>query len=303
MLPTRKKIILRIDGSCPCGSGKTIQECHLDTDGCLRKPRPSLHPPLPRTGLSHPGCYLRGTSDCSEQISREHYFSRSVLEQLGKTLRVAGMPWFRPGETLDISVASLTAKILCKRHNEALSPLDAEAGQFFSILRHALIDLQRKTLSRRPTFHLVGGEALELWMLKVACGLYFGIGAKDGVKIAQTHSIDLNKVERALFENKWDARAGLYFQGATGSQINVADPVGMAPLTSDHDARFGGAVVSLHGFALEMLFDDKDTYAGAWTSLVRRPTELILERNRREHHIILTWPPGTPEASVRMQRR
>jgi hypothetical protein len=204
---------------------------------------------------------------------------------------------------LDVSVGSLTAKILCKRHNEALSPLDEEAGHFFSSLRNALIDLQRKTLSRRPIFHLIGGEALELWMLKVACGLYFSIGAKDGVKIAQTHSINLNKVAKAFFENSWDARAGLYFQAATGSAINIADTVAISPLTRDHEAVFGGAVVSLHGFALEILVDDEGTNPGPWTSLVRRPTELILERHRREHHIVLTWPPGTPEASVRMQER
>lgn len=301
MIAPNKKIILKIDAPCPCGSGDAIANCHLDVDGRLRKHLTSLRPPGAQTGFSHPHCYLRDTYDCSEQISREHYMSRSVLEKLGTGLiRVSGMPWVPTGQTLDTSVESLTAKILCKRHNEALSPLDAEAAIFFSALQQALIDLGRKTLSRKPIFHLVGGEALELWMLKVACGLYFAVGANDGVKLSATHTIDLAKVRRAFFECRWDPRAGLYFRGATGTAITVRDNIGMAPL-SGADRRFAGAVVSLHGFTLDLLFDDTNTAADAWSGLVRRPSELVLRKKQRQHSIVLTWPPGTPEASVRME--
>jgi hypothetical protein len=103
----------------------------MDFDGRFRKPHPSLRPPGKVTGYSHAGCYLRNTRDCSEQISREHYISRSVLTQLGEVLRISGAPWLDPDQTLDTTVENLTAKILCKRHNEALSPLDGEAGLFF----------------------------------------------------------------------------------------------------------------------------------------------------------------------------
>jgi len=298
-----KKIALRADGPCPCGSGKASASCHLDFDGQFRKPRPSLFPPRPPTGFSHRHCYLRSTCDCSEQISREHYISRSVLEQLGAVIRVSGASWLSPGVKLDTTTASLTAKILCKRHNEALSPLDTEAGCFFSILTNVLTDLERKSLSRKPKFHLVCGEALELWMLKVACGLYFGIGTTDRVRLAETHTIDLHRVRRAFFEGEWDARAGLYFHGAIGSRITVAHNVAISPLTMDHDSRFSGAIVSLLGFQLELIFDEKNTHSGSWVGLVRRPTELVIEKDRRRHSIILTWPPGTPEASVHMSGR
>jgi len=85
-----------------------------------------------------------------------------------------------------------------------------------------LLDLSRETLSRRPIFHLVGGEALELWMLKVACGIYFSVAAKDNVRIAERYSIDLKKVERAFFDGVWDNRVGLHFRGETGSVVDVA---------------------------------------------------------------------------------
>lgn len=86
------------------------------------------------------------------------------------------------------------------------------------MLTEALVDLKRRTLSRKPVFHLVGGDALELWLLKVACGLYFAVGAKDRVRLTETHTIDIQKVERAFFARVWDPRAGLYFLGTTGQR-------------------------------------------------------------------------------------
>ena len=71
--------------------------CHLDFDGHLRTRMQSPSPPGPQTRFSHPSCYLAGTDDCSERISREHYMSKSVLDQLGNTLRVTGMPLLNPG--------------------------------------------------------------------------------------------------------------------------------------------------------------------------------------------------------------
>ena len=236
--------------------------------------------------------------DCSEQISREHYISKSVLDQIGKSLLVTGMPWLSPGETLETSVGSLTAKILCRRHNEALSPLDAEAAHFFSVIRQILTDLGRRRFSRKPIFHLVGGDAIETWMLKVSCGLFFSIGANDGIKLSGMHSIDLIKVQGAFFERRWDQRAGLYFRGTTGAAININSNVEIAPLSKNQ--RFGGAVVSFHGLTLEFLFDTTDTNPGVWTGLVRQPSELVLRNQQRKHHIVLTWPVGTPEACVIM---
>ncbi len=296
-----KKSTLRLDSPCLCGSGKAIATCHLDFDGRLRKQLPALTPSGPKTGYAHLGCYLRGTCDCSDQISREHYMSKAVLDQLGTVLRVSGMHWQDISATIDTTVGNLTSKILCKRHNESLSPLDQEAALFFSALHKTLVDLERKTISRKPVFHLVDGTAIELWMLKVACGLYFGVGAKNRKKISEDHSIDMTKVERAFFESKWDSRAGLYFKGSTGSVINIASSVGMTTLSSDSDQRVCGAAVSLLGVTLELLFDTTGTNPGNWAGIIRRPTELVFARKHRQHSVVLTWPPGTPEASIVME--
>ena len=122
-------------------------------------------------------------------------------------------------------------------------------------LRKALIDLRRKTLSRKPIFHLINGAAIELWMLKVACGLYFSVGSKDGKRISETHTIAMDKVCRAFVQLDCDTRGGLYFVGNTGTRVTVADNVGMTTLTDQVARRFSGNRISLHGLTLDCLFD------------------------------------------------
>jgi len=296
-----KKISYDPELPCICGSGKSVLDCHMDWDGKLRKPLPDLRPPGVATGYSHPKCYLHLCNDCSTDISREHYMSEAVLSQLGKMLSVTGMPWLNAGEVKEISVANLTARILCKRHNEALSPLDQEAALFFGDLRNVILDLDRKTLSRKPHFHLVSGQTLELWMLKVACGVYFSVGAGGGQLLSKTHTIDMYKVTRALFDGQWDNRAGLYFLGNRGSVLSFSDHVQFSLLSNDKDLVFGGVRISLLGLTLEFLFDTSNANPGPWQGLIRRPTELTFTHGQRSHYFILTWPPGTPEQSVNMQ--
>jgi hypothetical protein len=60
-------------------------------------------------------------------------------------------------------------RILCKRHNEALSPLDAEAGRFMRAAR----DFHDGLSHGQPCddVRLFAGEDLEKWMLKTLCGM------------------------------------------------------------------------------------------------------------------------------------
>lgn len=283
---------------CPCGSGKPTWQCHLDFDGRLRKHLPSLRPPGPLTGYSHPGCYLRSTNDCCDQISGEHYMSEAILQRF-EGVRVSGMHWQKPGEEVTLAVSALKANILCRRHNSALAPLDAEAGLFFAAIDEGVADLKRKTLSRKPTFRLISGDAIELWMLKVACGLYFAVGAHDGVKLSSSHSIDIQKVRRAFFDRQWDPGGGLYFKGAPGERFGgKAHRIGMAPLSDNSAKRCCGTSVSLAGYRMEVVFDTVGVNYGPNLGLVRRPTELVWSRFHRQLFIVLSWPPGTPEARV-----
>ena len=66
--------------------------------------------------------------------------------------------------------------------------MDTEAALFFSVLRDVLTSLNQKPFRRKPVFHLASGEALELWMVKVACGVFFSsIASKDQERLSKTH--------------------------------------------------------------------------------------------------------------------
>jgi hypothetical protein len=212
------------------------------------------------------------------------------------------MPWLKKGEVLETTVDNLAAKILCKRHNEALSPLDDEAALFFSILRKAFNDLKRNRHSRKPILHLVCGDALELWMLKIACGQYFALGGSQGSRVSETHTIDLAKVRRAFFDRQWDPHGGLYFNEDLYRYVKLNNHISIASLTADSDRRFCGAEIYLHGFGLQCVFDVRGGDPIAWRKgPVSRPTELVLWNRGCEHRIMITWPSGTPENSFVLQ--
>lgn len=77
---------------CPCGSGEALAGC-----GNLAGELPLLTvgiiaPPAPVTGHTHPKCYMRSTTDCSTEISGEHYISDAILAEF-PNLGASGLPW------------------------------------------------------------------------------------------------------------------------------------------------------------------------------------------------------------------
>src|ERR1700746_1594875 len=112
---------------CPCGSGKAVRLCCLQPDGkTLRIRFPNLTPSGAVTCYSNPGCYLSMTRNCSPGLSGEYYISRDLLTEIGTAVTVGGVLWLAPDTQLVVGINSLTANILCTRHNS----LDAHAGKF-----------------------------------------------------------------------------------------------------------------------------------------------------------------------------
>jgi len=142
---------------CPCGSGRVLKEC------CLTK-RNETTPPGTKTGYSNSRCYARALSDCDRKLSREHYISESILSLRDKSIGITGFPWLDSGEQRSISKASLTAKVLCSRHNSVLSGLDSIALLLFTYLMGLNIEENQEVL-------LINGEEIERWMLKALCGV------------------------------------------------------------------------------------------------------------------------------------
>jgi hypothetical protein len=73
------------------------------------------------------------------------------------------------------------------------------AGRFFRALAELFDDLGRRTLSRKPIWHLFSGEELELWLLKTILGFFHaGVLSKDGRKIGDVQTVMNPAIETAL---------------------------------------------------------------------------------------------------------
>jgi hypothetical protein len=175
--------MIRLDpnkDSCPCESGSLLRNCCLDANGTLRTTPSVTRPPPPKTGFSNPRCYASELADCSRILSREHPISHGILKVLSHDglVTIDGFNWQDLNSTLELPTPRLASKILCKRHNQALSSLDAMALRFFQKLDNAIRQTQRQDRA-----FLFDGTDFERWMLKTLCGIVFSrqadIGAVD----------------------------------------------------------------------------------------------------------------------------
>lgn len=124
--------------------------------------------------MSENRCYAATIGECDGGLTREHYISKSILEQLGR-FSVTGLPWqsARP-----VAASAMTAWMLCKRHNEELSPLDTAASRLFSII--ASVQAEQRTGE-----HEIDGDLIERWSLKALYGMLTSGNAlrHDGVSV------------------------------------------------------------------------------------------------------------------------
>jgi len=112
-------------------------------------------------------CWAECLGGCSDKMSREHLVSESLFPE-GK-VRVEGFPWCREAPK-EIGIAGLTAKILCERHNNALSPIDtAGAAAFKAFEKTARLAATRERMKPHHWNVVrdeINGPLFERWLLK-----------------------------------------------------------------------------------------------------------------------------------------
>lgn len=266
-----------LDAACPCGGSRKLRACCFSPlDGQIRPPMPNLAPPLPVTGHAHPKCYMSFTQDCCTSISSEHYVSRSVLDAMGKDIFVSGMPWQRDGESASYGKSSMTAHVLCRRHNSALSPIDIAAERFFSGMNSIAAELNRKTWSKRISIRVIRGELLELWALKTLLGIFHaGIARSDGVRLKDGFSLRPESCGAPLAGAPLKHPLGMYVHSALDHRFQIENSVAMAPLTSNPGSDVVGLWIKMAGQDIKFFFERATVeFAGIERDHVFRPTDL-----------------------------
>jgi len=171
-------------------------------------------------------CWAKSGGGCSPDTTREHLVSKGLW--LSRTLQVSGYPWCRDTPK-QVGLGSLTSRILCRAHNNALSPLDQAAKESFQAFRLATTYLKERSAIRPRHWKIrrleSNGPLLERWFLKTAINLA-AIG-NEHVGWAEPAPDDAVApplfVRAVLGLESLPPPMGMYFGAFEGEQIEMAD--------------------------------------------------------------------------------
>jgi len=276
------------DDACPCGSGSSFARCCLGGDGRPAMALGGLVPPVPVTGEAQSGCYMAATANCGGGLSREHYISRGLID--GPELRVRGLPW-QCEEVAYYSPDNLVARILCRRHNAAMSPLDAHAIRFFLALEAGLKHAQRRSPSRKSRFFMTSGDGLELWAMKTLASLY---ASRIDFTTPDHRFRDFEPpMDRIVTELSAQNPRSIMTLSVPLTQDAHEERVGrravsIGPIVHEESRRLSGLLVRMHGIALVFNIDlpDEDTLS---EEEIARPDMIDLIGMGRTSRIFLSW--------------
>lgn len=287
---------------CPCQSGLPPTDCHASVargGWILPKFTPLLSGP--RTGVAVQGCYAAAACDCEGSLTDEHWLSEGVLREASddddEPLRLLGLSWAN-GAEVKLYPPSVVKKVLCERHNQALSPLDATARRIFGALRRYQRDLIADDGPGPSEFILSSGEHLERWLLKLLWGASAAgvVSSQAGPVTALSDDVD----ERALADFLYRDGARIdawecYAVGGLDGPVRAAAEIAVSMQTdSSNNLVFGTANMGVVTFG----FAFRPTQAGPAHELRRHPSAVCLtdESQRIQKVVALAWdgPPGRP---------
>jgi hypothetical protein len=239
-------------------------------------------------------CWADCLGNCSQESSQEHVISATVFTD--GVLTVKGLRWLN-GVERRLPKSRLTAGVLCKRHNELLSPVDAEAGRLSILLRQV-------ATGANPPAYALGGWLLERWCLKVLVNYMF-----SGWGPGRADTVLCHYVEAVFGIRTLGGGSGLYIPSiVTVGEATDADFCHWAALTDSSDvSRVHGIIISIRHFVMALVLSETATPEtvsplledgpgiesfgiGANVSAVHRPKGLTLRgRGPGETQLRLKW--------------
>jgi hypothetical protein len=249
------------------------------------------------TGRRNQACYASTLGGCSKSISREHYITEGVLKLIGDPITVEGFPW-QSGGVKTIGTNALTSKILCERHNTALSGLDQVGIRFFDKLRAARFEQPPSESVVSSQTSLFRGEMIELWMLKVLCGLVVSGNAPD--RNGSPIGVDLPSAWLGILfgHQPMPVAWGLWMPGAVGHVFGGLQP-NCITVIYEGGVLNGFIIILDHlGFVLVM---NQPPVVKAGTLLegcTYRPGEIVVNSRLRQDILRLFWERPGDERSI-----
>ena len=277
---------------CPCGSGESASRCCLTPRG-FRKISASTIPLPPKTCGSLETCYASSLADCSLKRSREHYISESLLHYLNRNsnLRVSGFPWIERAEQA-LPPSALASRILCERHNSALSTLDTIAVRLFQAF-----DERGAVGSRRQLLYLFSGHDVERWLLKILCGITCSKNLK--LDIETDISIPSYWLEILFGKLEFPDEQGLYVCKSRGH--NFKGPHGLELRAITGGDRLTGMGLWVCGYELILSMSGFKSRFFDGRKFAYRPLEFYTTGRDFEKSVVLSWEGAADLGTVSLE--
>ncbi|MDB4953227.1 MAG: hypothetical protein JWO36_796 [Myxococcales bacterium] len=188
----------------------------------------STRPKGRRSGRAVQGCYAAALNDCGGDLEAEHFVSKALLQQLGRSFTVNGPPGAKGGKKSGPN--AFTAHVLCKRHNGALSPVDTTAGRFYRLMLTAVS-------AGRIGDHEFDGDDLERWAIKLLLGAAVSNNISDDAGRALVVSQPPLPYPQFLFgESDVSPGCGFMFASTPLEGMEEATSLSWRPLISQQGA-------------------------------------------------------------------
>jgi len=279
---------------CICDSGDKAKFCCLKS-GKWNKAPANINPLPPCTMFANDQCYASITNDCNSKISKEHYLSRSVLQQLGQNneVKISGLHWQKAETFSKMAIDRLIAKILCERHNNALSPLDAEFSRLQASTKVSRNE-QNSRLSNDRSF-LFSGEDIERWLMKSLIGLVFA-------RNLDASSLRKGAIAMLYGLEKLPPGAGLY---VTSAAIYQNDSLEISMLENPSTGQILAMRCDVGSLVLELALGEVKSDSGYGLYIparFHRPSCVSFNAAGAEHRLELTWNDGLQHVPLSFER-
>src|ERR1017187_4370695 len=246
-------------------------------------------------GADYSQCWASCLGDCEGVISHEHLISECLFPDGG--IMVQGLDWCKDAPN-SIPIKSFTGKILCERHNNGLSEVDAAVKQSLDTLREAAILFIAREKVRARHWALKSFNAdmllLERWCLKTLINFNQHDGFPIDPEAPEPHKPTKELVEVAFGLKRFADPSGLYVIFRSGDQftLNEGD---FSISTMRMGERLAGAEFSLWGvpFFLNLL---STPYPMHGAKLLRHNIEYCFQtfddkgRSVKSHLVKFTYP-------------
>lgn len=238
-------------------------------------------------------CWAQSLGNCGGGISREHYVSECLFPN--QSIFVQGLDWCLDNPK-EIRIESLTAKILCKNHNSALSELDTAAGLAFESMRDFAITTTNRgrmpCVNWAPKQFTIDGPKLERWCLKTLLNFSFSRQLIIGPGTHDAGTVPHNIVRIAFGLEEFTSGRGLYTAFRQKETFNLEHR--FSYIAKAHGPNLAMGYFRLHGFrfylnllpitARHASIEDSDVFY--------RETHFVQNLGSRfSHRLSISWPP------------